>query len=322
MRRSSSKLSRRTLTGLDSEALRLLLIEDNGRHAQLLREALGDAGAAFAGAVPYELAHVTGMGAALDALAAGSVDVALLDLSLPDAHGLDALLRVRELYPDVPVIALIGQHDGTLAGQAIQAGAQDYITKGKISGSLLARSIRYAVQINRLQVALRSLSFIDNLTSLYNRRGFVTLAEPQLRMAQRTKTGFLVGSADVAGLAKINAAAGADEGDTVLRETADILRRTFRDSDLIARLEGGAYAVLAPDATLEKAPIIVARMQQHLATFNGQTIRSYTLAVNLGFTPFDPAAGTSIEDLMARAVEARRAQRRSRPSAGRSRVTE
>lgn len=321
MRRSSSKLSRRTLTGLDSEALRILLIEDNARHADMLRDAMGDAGAAFAGAIPYELSHVTGLGAGLAALAAGGVDLALLDLSLPDAHGLDALLRVRELHPDVPVIALIGQNDETLAGQALQAGAQDYLTKGKVGGSLLSRSIRYAVQLNRLQMALRSLSFIDNLTGLYNRRGFVTLAEPHVRLAQRMKTGFLIGSADVAGLGTINTEAGAGEGDTVLRETADILRRTFRDSDLIARLEGGAYAVLAPEATLEKAPIIVARMQQHLATYNGQTIRRYTLAVTLGFTAFDPAAGVSIEDLMARAVEARRAQRRPRKSTGRPRAS-
>ena len=310
MRRSSAKLSRRTLAGLDVEALCILLVEDNPRHAQLLREAMGDAGAVFAGAAPYELIDATSLAAGLEALAAGHVDLVLLDLSLPEAAGLDALLRVRELHPDVPVIALTGLNDETLAGQALQAGAQDYLSKGKIGGSLLARSIRYAVQLNRLQVAMRALSFIDNLTGLYNRRGFATLAEPHMRLAQRVKGRFLVASADVAGLAAINQAAGYDEGDQVLRETADLLRRTFRDSDLIARLEGGAFMVLAFDATLDKSPIIAARLQRHVDAYNAQTIRRYTLAVNIGFTGFDPAAGVPIEDLMARAVEARRAEPR------------
>ena len=311
MRRSSAKLSRRTLSGLDSESLRLLLVEDNPRHAQLLREAMGDAGAAFAGAAPYELLHATTLAAGLETLATGGVDLVLLDLSLPDAAGLDALLRVRELHPDVPVIALTGLNDETLAAQALQAGAQDYLTKGKIGGSLLARSIRYAVQLNRLQVAMRALSFIDNLTGLYNRRGFVTIAEPHVRLAQRVKGRLLVASADVAGLAAINQAAGYDGGDQVLRDTAELLRRTFRDSDLIARLEGGAFMVLALDATMDKSPIIAARLKHQVDGYNAQTIRGYTLAVAIGFTGYDPTAGAPIEDLMARAVEARRAERRA-----------
>lgn len=311
MRRSSAKLSRRTLSGLDSEALRLLLIEDNPRHAQLLREAMGDAGAAFAGAAPYELLHTTTLATGLETLGRSGVDLVLLDLSLPDAAGLDALLRVRELYPDVPVIALTGLNDETLAAQALQAGAQDYLTKGRIAGSLLARSIRYAVQLNRLQVAMRALSFIDNLTGLYNRRGFVTIAEPHVRLAQRVKGRLLVASADVVGLAAINQAAGPDGGDQVLRDTAELLRRTFRDSDLIARLEGGAFMVLALDTTMDKSPIIAARLKHHVDGYNAQTIRGYTLAVAIGFTGYDPAAGAPIEDLMARAVEVRRVERRT-----------
>jgi diguanylate cyclase (GGDEF)-like protein len=319
VRRSSTKLSRRTLSGIDSEPVHILLAEDNPRHAQLLREAMGEAGAAFAGAAPYELTLARDVAATLDHLAAGGIDVILLDLSLPDGAGLDGLLRIRELHPDVPVIALTGLNDDMLAGQALQAGAQDYLTKGRMSGSLLARSIRYATQLNRMQKALRSLSFIDNLTSLYNRRGFVTLADPHVKLAQRVKGRFLVVSVDIAGLAAINAASSYDEGDMVLRDVAELLRKTFRDSDILARLEGGSYIAFAVDAPEEKAPIITGRLQQHVATYNQQTIRAYTLVLHAGIAAFDPDAGGAIEDLMARAVEARRAGRRPRRSSRRLR---
>lgn len=275
---------------------------------------MGEAGVAFAGAAPYELSHVRSVADALSQLGAGGFDLVLLDLSLPDGAGLEGLLRLREIHPDTPVIALTGLNDETLAAQALQSGAQDYLSKGRIGGSLLARSIRYATQINRMQMALRSLSFIDNLTSLYNRRGFVTLADPHVRLAQRVKGNFLVVSVDITGLAAINAASSYDEGDRVLRDVAEILRRTFRDSDILARLEGGAYMALALDAPEEKAPIITARLQQQVGGYNQQTVRGYTLALGAGVAAFDAGNGSTIEDLMARAVETRRATRRPRNS--------
>jgi diguanylate cyclase (GGDEF)-like protein len=281
---------------------------------------MGEAGVAFAGAAPYELTHAGTVAAALEQLAPGGCDLVLLDLSLPDGAGLDGLLKIRELHADTPIIALTGLNDETLAAQALQAGAQDYLSKGRIGGSLLARSIRYATQLNRMQMALRSLSFIDNLTSLYNRRGFVTLADPHVRLAQRVKGRFLVVSVDVAGLAAINAASSYDEGDTVLRDTAELLRRTFRDSDILARLEGGAYMAFAVDAPAEKASIITARLAQQVAGYNQQTLRAYTLALNAGVAAFDPEVGGTIEDLMARAVEARRGGRRPRRSSRRARL--
>ena len=291
-----------------TEAVRLLLIEDNPRHAQLLQETMGDVGVAYSGAQPYTLTHVTGLADGLEKLGARDYDVVLLDLSLPEAKGLDALLRIRERFEDVPVIALVGRGEDELAGQALQAGAQDFLQKGKISGELLARAVRAAVHISSLQAALRSLSFIDGLTGLYNRRGFITLADPYIKRAQRLKGQFLIVSVDVAGLKQINTVDGFDEGDAVLRAVSEILRKSFRDSDLLARLEGGAFATLAVDANADKGPVIATRIQYNVQEYNSRTIRNYELKLNLGFTEFDP--GGAIEDLMAKAAEARRGKRR------------
>jgi two-component system cell cycle response regulator len=314
LRRSSTKLSRPTL-GVDSEPLRILLVEDNPRHAQLLEELMGTAGAAFAGAAPYELTHVKTLTPGLEHLARGGVDLVLLDLSLPEATGLDALVRVRERSPDVPVITLMGLDDSGLGAQALAAGAQDYLSKGKITASLLARSVRYAVRVNHLELALRSRSLLDGLTGVHNRRGFAALADPHIKLARRMKGRFLIVSADVTGLEEINQVAGYDEGDAVLRETAEILRRTFRDSDLLARLEASEFAVLAADAPLEHSSIIAARLAQHVAAFNAMTLRRYTLALAVGFAQFDHTGPGSVMDVLAMAIEQRRrASPRRRPS--------
>jgi two-component system, cell cycle response regulator len=308
---------------VDTEPLRILLVEDNPRHAQLLEELMGTEGVGFGGAAPYELAHVETLGPALERLARGGVDLVLLDLSLPDASGLDALMRVRERSPDVPVITLLGLNDSGLGAQSVQAGAQDYLSKGKITASLLARSVRYAVRVNHLERALRSRSLLDGLTGVHNRRGFLALAEPHVKLARRMKGRFLVVSADVAGLGEINRVAGYDEGDAVLRETAEILRRTFRDSDLVARLEASEFAVLAADAPIENSAIIADRLAHHIAMFNAMTLRRYTLAVTLGFAQFDHTEPSTLTDLLARAVEHRRGtgpkRRKSRPTGARVR---
>src|SRR5512135_717408 len=224
--RPSGRLARQAQADIGTEASRILLIEDNPRHAQLLREALGEVVPAVSGLVPYDLTHVPGLAEGLERLSNQEFDVVLLDLSLPEAPGLDALVRIRERHEDVPVIALTARGEDDLAIQSIQAGAQDFLQKGRITGELLTRAIRAAVHISNLQAALRSLSFIDGLTGLYNRRGFVTLGDPYIKRAQRQKGQFLIVSADVAGLKQINTIAGYDEGDRVLRAVAEILKKT------------------------------------------------------------------------------------------------
>ncbi|MGH8622699.1 MAG: GGDEF domain-containing protein [Burkholderiales bacterium] len=297
--------------------MRILLIEDNPRHARLLEDALGQAGVAFAGAPPYDLVHVVRLDAGFEYLSQGGIDVTLVDLSLPEATGLDALLRLREHSPGAALVALVSHGEDTLAGQALQTGAQDYLVKDRLSGDLLARTIRGAIRVNRLQNALRTLSLMDGLTSLYNRRGFETLGEGSLRLAQRAKGHFLVVSADVENLKGINEA-GWEVGDVALRDCAEILRRTFRESDIIARMENSAFAVLAVDASPDTVPIMTRRLQREVDAYNGQTLRRYTLVVNLGFAAFSGGEPASVEELLARAVQARRLDRRGRRPSRRS----
>ena len=126
-----------------------MLVEDNPTDVLMLKEAL-----AVATTAQFDLAQVERLGEALQCLGEEPFDVVLLDLSLPDSSGLDTLVQFQEQAFEVPVIVLTGTDDEILALRAVQMGAQDYLMKGQVDSSLLARAIRYAVERHRLLVEL------------------------------------------------------------------------------------------------------------------------------------------------------------------------
>ena len=125
--------------------VRILLVEDNPGDARLLRETLREAEG-----FPFELAHAINLADAAAMFPQCAADVVLLDLSLPDAFGLDTVRRMLDVAPEIPIIVLTGTDDERVAVQAVHAGAQDYLTKGRVDGPLLTRSIRYAIERKRL----------------------------------------------------------------------------------------------------------------------------------------------------------------------------
>lgn len=127
--------------------VRILLVEDNPGDARLLRFTLAEAES-----LRFELVHAARLSEALDRVAEGPADVVLLDLSLPDAHGMETVTRMLDAAPAVPIIVLTGLTDETVAVQAVQAGAQDYLMKGSVDGGTLARAIRYAMERKRMEM--------------------------------------------------------------------------------------------------------------------------------------------------------------------------
>ncbi len=129
------------------EAIRaVLLIEDNAGDARLLREMLIEEGARR-----IELTHVVSMSEAVQYLSSHAVDLLLLDLGLPDAHGLEAVRQAHAAAPLIPLVVLTGLDDEALASQAFYEGAQDYLIKGQIETRGLLRAMRYATERKRLE---------------------------------------------------------------------------------------------------------------------------------------------------------------------------
>lgn len=247
-----------------------------------------------------------GTPAGLDRLAAGGVDVVLVDAVASPEGAIDALVRSRIEAPDVPVVLLAGAGDAEKTGElALKTGAQDWIARDPLDGMLLARVLRYAIERERLQSALRQLALTDDLTGLYNRRGFLTLADHHLRLAPRTR-GLLIASTEVPGVRLVNETYGRVEGDRAIIAAAAILRETFRASDVVARISPDEFAVLVLDAAEETEELITPRLAAQVQRHNREHPEARVpLTMMLGIARFDPTMPPVAEALVERASSQR-----------------
>jgi diguanylate cyclase (GGDEF)-like protein len=149
---------------------------------------------------------------------------------------------------------------------------------------------------------LETLTLTDDLTGLYNRRGFLTMAGQAMKLAQRMGRGVFLLYADVDNLKKTNDTWGHPEGDRVLRNVAHILRETFREPDLVARIGGDEFVVLAMEGDAEASGgILMDRLQKNLDKENQAVDCPHKLSLSLGVVRHDPRNPSSIEDLLAQA---------------------
>ena len=162
-------------------------------------------------------------------------------------------------------------------------------------------NIRDITDRKRLEERLQSMSLVDDLTGLCNRRGFFALAQQQLKIAERTKQEALMFFVDLDNMKQINDALGHQEGDNALTEVSSVLNETFRKSDIIGRLGGDEFAVLAIDATRETEKALMDRLQNSVEARNRLKPRKYTLSLSAGVARYNPDKLSSLDELIARA---------------------
>ena len=175
-------------------------------------------------------------------------DCILLDLTLPDAHWLEAPTELQALVPDVPIVILSGLDDESLAIKAVHEGAQDYLVKGHTDGYLLGRSIRYAIERKRAQAESANRSMYDSLTQLPNRELFTDRVSHAL--ARRKKSGYPVGVVFIRleDFELINDSLGRPAGKQLLRAVADRLRHLARVRDTVAYIGSDSFGILCDTA--------------------------------------------------------------------------
>jgi diguanylate cyclase (GGDEF)-like protein/PAS domain S-box-containing protein len=165
----------------------------------------------------------------------------------------------------------------------------------------------------RAEAALQSLSLIDELTGLYNRRGFLAVTEQHVAAIRRDNKIPIVLYADLDGLKEINDSYGHHEGDRALATAAQILKETFRSSDILARLGGDEFVALAAIEEDEGAESLTDRLQEQFRASNALRMRAYDLSVSVGVANFESDL-YSIEELMAQADRAMYEEKRRKPS--------
>jgi two-component system cell cycle response regulator len=278
-------------------AVRILLVEDNPGDARLVYEMLEEGGEA------YSLLHVKTLGDALEHLAAHpeETDVVLLDLSLPDESGLETLRRTLEVPHTAGVVVMTGLGDDEVGVAAAQAGAQDYLVKGQVDYRALRRALKLALARHKRAGALETQSLTDDLTGLNNRRGFLVNGEQQLALARRNQQPIAVLFVDLDDFKRVNDKFGHAEGDRALIETANVMKRSMRDSDVKARIGGDEFVGLAINASEQSVSPIRTRLENALKAINRERQLPYDLTFSVGIFHCPAEDESSVEQLLARA---------------------
>lgn len=295
----------------------ILVVEDEGIVARDLQESLTRLG--------YRVVGVAGDGAqAVSLVEQQEPDLVVMDVTLRgDLDGIQTARLIHE-RSQAPVVFLTGHSDPATLQRAVSAGPLGYILK-PFQEVELRCAIEVAIHKHRADLAIQereealrrsaehmqTLSLIDELTQLKNRRGFFELAEQAIKVAKREHHALGLFFMDLNGLKGVNDTHGHSVGDQALRDAAQVLRQTFRDSDIVARLGGDEFVALAHVAHDRDVDALRRRLRMHLDEFNAAEDRPFVLALSIGMTLVDVAADEEISDLIARADEAMYRDKRS-----------
>jgi len=168
--------------------------------------------------------------------------------------------------------------------------------------SEMVKSMEYEINQRKLKENdLRAMSLTDDLTGLNNRRGFLTLATQYLKMINRYKSNTFLFYADVDRFKQVNDTYGHREGDKVLIDIAKILKKSYRDSDIIARIGGDEFVVLPVGFHEFDPKIIIKRLDANFDELNANNNRDYNISISVGIADYDPDKPCSIEELLDRA---------------------
>ncbi|MEG4497720.1 diguanylate cyclase [Microcoleus sp. F10-C6] len=292
----------------------ILIVDDTPDNLRLLAKILESQG--------YTVRKALNGRMALQGVHRDPPSLILLDINMPQMNGYEVCqkLKASEASAQIPVIFISALERLENKVRAFELGGVDYITKPfqeqevlmRVKNQLLIQQQRQQLleQNQRLEheiqerlraeAEVRQLSVTDELTGLYNRRGFFLLAEQQLKIARRTQTSYFILFADLDGLKNINDTLGHEMGDRVIVDAAQILKKTFREADIVARLGGDEFALFITNFSGNSSINFHARLQENIDRFNQQSERAY-ISISLGVEFGDLNNEVLLEKLLAKA---------------------
>jgi diguanylate cyclase (GGDEF)-like protein/PAS domain S-box-containing protein len=202
---------------------------------------------------------------------------------------------------DLPPTEVVRYRKDGRPVQVILAGSPIMIEDEMVGAVGVYTDISERVQ---MEEELRAMALRDDLTGLYNRRGFTLLAEQHLKIANREKRRLILIYTDIDNLKLINDTYGHPKGDLALKDVAMILKATYRKSDVIARIGGDEFVLLALESEPASPQTLTYRLEKDLKTHNAKKDRPYELSLSIGWACYDPQNPRSLEELLHNADQA------------------
>jgi two-component system cell cycle response regulator len=279
-----------------TETFKVLLLEDDTISAKITTRMLVRKGEGR-----FPVTRRARLDETLQALREDDYDIILSDLNVPDSEGLKTLAAIAAVAPDVPIVALTATDGDEIGIRAVQLGAQDFLVKGDFNEAALLRSLLHSIERHRMQRIIRQLAIIDELTTLYNRRGFNSLNQDMLARGLETEDQGYICYFDLDRFKQINDELGHQMGDEALTEFAAALRNAFRKDTLIARLGGDEFVAMGVELRPGQVEETVNELVARLAERNARPEARFAIETSAGFTRFGRGETRTLEELLAAA---------------------
>lgn len=302
--------------------VQILIIEDDYEDVEILKALLSQQKYCL-----DKITHAHSIGEAIACLESANqkIQLVILDLSLPDVQGLETYHKIYAHCPKIPIIIHSGNIDESLAIEAVQRGAQDYLVKGKFDSHLLSRTIRYGLerhqqflelqsekqklqsvtaallasnqQLEEMNQVLGQLAIIDELTQIYNRRRFDEVLWTEWRRLAREESPLSLIICDVDNFKAYNDTYGHPAGDHCLRQVATAISNVVhRPADLVARYGGEEFALILPNTDIRGVTRVAKDVQkavQHLKLSHNRSSISDQVTLSLGVASMIPHQNVS-----------------------------
>lgn len=241
--------------------MRLLLLEDNVDAAASLAEALIQLDRS------YDIRRVTQLSEAEEIVQKEPLEIALIDLTLPDADGCDAAVALRRVAPDLPLVALTGKNFEHVALELVRIGVQDFLQKGTTSVQRIHQVLQLAMERHRQESALRRAASFDVLTGVLNRAELFRQLAKAISHASRSVYRGAVMVIDIDDFKQINDTFGHKAGDVVLQDVAARLSAVARAGDSLGRLGGDEFVLVLEGLRTRDDAAAAARKASETTTY-------------------------------------------------------
>ncbi len=263
----------------------IIIVDNDKVLLNMIKAGLSSAG--------YRCETTTSSGTALELIGESPFDILVTDIVMPGMDGFELAEKAKRLRPEMTVIIMTGFIDDFSYDRALEAGACDFIKK-----PFTMKERKMKLEQVTLQEKLREMSISDEITGLCNRKGFLIMAEQQLKLATRYGNGIFGLYAVLDNLKAISDAFGVREANQSLADAADILRKTFREADIVARTGKDEFMVMPVGFEGDDMGAVADDLEANIAKYNAARRPDHKLSIRFGTAYYDPENPCPLEEFL------------------------